>query len=188
MGGDAGGGGGGGHASRANKGKPTSRFRSKGGGGSVLMLASMLDILMAILFFLLKNYSQSQSEFSTSKDIQLPFSTAQKAPENALQLVVSQSVILLDDKEIVVLKDGAVPPAELFKDGVTITKLAQELKASKERSLYIEKNNDAFSFTGTLVMQADKSAKFDLIKKVIYTAGISDFVNLKLAVMKKPEG
>src|SRR5437764_351934 len=65
-----------------------------------LMLASMLDILMAILFFLLKNYSASVSDFSMGKDISLPLSSALNPPNPALQLVVTQKSIVLDDKEI----------------------------------------------------------------------------------------
>lgn len=189
MGADAGGGGGGSKGGRAQAGRPTSRMRaSGGGGGGGLMLASMLDILMAILFFLLKNYSTVVSDFTLGKDITLPSSSANVPPMPALNLMVTQKAIILDDKEIVPVVNGAIDRRDLYRDGVTIVKLAQALKAQKDRSQYIEQRNDQHSFTGTIVMQADKGLKFDLLKKVIYTAGISDFVMLKLAVIKKEEG
>ena len=175
------------HGSRAQQGKATSRGRAGRGGGG-LMLASMLDILMTILFYLMKNFSSSQQEFSVAKDLKLPLSSATAEPTTALQLLVSQNYIIVDDKQVVVLKNGDVDKADLFNDGITITKLAQELKEQKERSLYIQKVNDAMSFTGTLVLQADATTSFNLLKKVLYTAGISDFVNLKLAVLKKDQG
>lgn len=173
--------------SRAQQGKATSRGRAGRGGGG-LMLASMLDILMTILFYLMKNFSSSQQEFAVAKDLKLPLSSATQEPTTALQVLVSQNYIIVDDKQVVVLKNGDVDKADLFNDGITITKLAQELKEQKERSLYIQKVNDAMSFTGTLVLQADATTQFNLLKKVLYTAGISDFVNLKLAVMKKDQG
>jgi len=180
------GGGGGGRASRANSGRKTSRLRATmAGQGGGLMLASMLDILMAILFFLLKNYSTIVSEFNVGKDISLPQSSAVQPPSSAIQLLVTQKAIVLNDKEIVPIVNGDVPKAELFKDGVTIVKLAQALKAEKDKSLYVQQRNDQHSFSGTVVMQADKNMHFNLLKKVIYTAGITDFVMLKLAVLKK---
>src|SRR5665811_1007780 len=101
MGADAGGGGGSvGGGGRARGGLVTSRARKGGSIGGGLMLASMLDILMAILFFLLKNYSTVVSDFNVGKDIALPTSTAIQAPIPALQLVVTQKAILLDEKEI----------------------------------------------------------------------------------------
>ncbi len=180
--------GGGSRGSRATANRKTSRMRNKGGGiGSGLMLASMLDILMAILFFLLKNYSTVISDFSMGKDITLPNSTSTTPPTPSLQLVVTQKAIILDDKELIPLENGDIPRAELYRDGVTIVKLAQALKAQKDRSMFIQERNDAHSFTGTIVMQADKNLRFNVLKKVIYTAGVADFINLKLAVIKKDE-
>lgn len=153
-----------------------------------LMLASMLDILMAVLFFLLKNYSATVTEFATAKDIVLPHSSAVNPPAAALQLVVTQKAITLDNKEIAPIVNGDVPREFLYRDGVTILKLAQELKAQKDRTQYIQTKSEKNSFTGTIVMQADRNLKFATLKKVIYTAGISDFVMLKLAALKKDQG
>ena len=156
------------------------------GGG--LMLASMLDILMAILFFLLKNYTTAVSDFNMGKDISLPQSSAINPPMPALNLVVTQKSIMLDDKEVSTIINGDVNPKDLYKDGVSIIPLMQALKKQKDRSLYIQNNSDTHSFTGAIVMQADKNLQFNVLKKVIYTAGISDFVMFKLAVLKKDDG
>lgn len=165
----------------------TSRVRANAYVSQGLMLASMMDILTCILFFLLKNYSTVISDFTTAKDITLPHSTALTPPIPSLQLVVTQNAIILDDKPIISVTNGDVDRKELYRDGVTIVKLAQALKAQKDRSLYIQQNNDSHSFTGTIVLQADRALSYNLLKKVIYTAGISDFVNLKLAVLKREE-
>jgi hypothetical protein len=172
--------------------------RRRRGSGDVLMLASMLDILMSILFFLLKNYSATVSDFALGKDISLPNSSAVLPPMPALQLVVTQKAVMLDDKEICKILNGDIDPKELYRgDGTTIIKLAQELKLQKERSQRFQqlqgavdedgKPVDPKTFSGTIVMQADKSLTFNILKKIIYTAGISDFVMLKLAVLKKDQ-
>ena len=172
--------------------------RRRRGSGDVLMLASMLDILMSILFFLLKNYSATVSDFALGKDISLPLPSAVLPPMPALQLVVTQKAVMLDDKEICKIVNGDIDPKELYSgDRTTIVRLAQELKLQKERSQRFQKLKergeeapqgvDAKSFSGTIVMQADKSLTFNILKKIIYTAGISDFVMLKLAVLKNDQ-
>lgn len=180
--------GGGSFGGRAAAGRKTARFKKSNAVSGGLMLASMLDILMSILFFLLKNYSSTVTDFNMGKDISLPNSSAIMPPMPALQLVVTQKSILLDEKEVATIVNGDINPKDLYKDGVSIIPLMQALKAQKDRSLYIQNNSDNHSFTGAIVMQADKNLQFNVLKKVIYTAGISDFVMLKLAVLKKDEG
>jgi biopolymer transport protein ExbD len=166
-------------------GKYTGKMRARNTVAGGLMLASMLDILMAILFFLLKNYSSVVSDFAVGKDISLPRSSALIPPTSALQLVVTQTAILLDEKPIATITHGEIDRKDLGHDGTLIIPLARELSKQKDRSLYFAKHNDQHSFTGTIVLQADKDLKFSLLKKIIYTVGINDFVNMKLAVLKK---
>lgn len=181
----AGGGGGGSVGVSSNHGGSfTRKLKKRSPVSSGLMLASMLDILMAILFFLLQNFSQLKSDFQVGKDLSLPSSTALQTPVPALQLVVTRNAILLDNQEILKLVNGEIPKEELLSDGVTIRGLAIELKKQKERSQF-QSAEDKDSWVGNIVMQADKDLPFNLLKKVIYTAGITDFVMFKLAVLKK---
>ena len=92
-----------------NKGKK--RMATAGG---VLMMTSMLDILTTILFFLLKNYSYVVTTFNVSAGLSLPQSTAiLPPPESTLQLVVTKTAIMLDDKELVVFENGVIPSQKL---------------------------------------------------------------------------
>jgi len=168
-------------------GKQTKRLEGMNIGAGGLMLTSMLDILTTILFFLMQNYTQVISDFNIGKDMQLPYSSALQAPMPALQLIVTEKNIMLDNQPIADIINGDVDRKALFRDGVTIVPLAQALKAQKDRSLFVEKHNDTHSFTGSIVMQADKDLTFNVLKKVIFTAGMSDFVMFKMAVMKKDE-
>jgi len=180
------GGGGGGFAHKGSK--YTGKMKKRTVASSGLMLTAMMDILTTILFFLMQNYSQVQSDFAQAKDLALPYSSSITPPASALQLVVTKNSILLDDKLIASIVDGEIDKKDMYRDGVTIVPLFQELKKQKDRSLYIQNHSDNHSFTGTIVMQADKTLKFNVLKKVIFTAGVSDFVMLKLAVLKKDQG
>lgn len=183
----SGGGGGGPAINTKHGGKHTKRLKAMNVGAGGLMLTSMLDILTTILFFLMQNYTQVISDFNIGKDMQLPYSSALQAPMPALQLIVSEKNIMLDNQPIADIVNGDVDKKSLFRDGITIVPLAQALKAQKDRSLFVEKHNDTHSFTGSIVMQADKDLTFNVLKKVIFTAGMSDFVMFKMAVMKKDE-
>lgn len=173
---------GGGHG-----GKHTGKLRGRQVVSTALMLTSMLDILTTILFFLMKNYSQVQSDFTVGKDISLPYSSSVQPPMPALQLVVTQKAVLLDNNPISLIVNGDIDKKDLYRDGITIVPLAQELKKQKERSI-VQNSTDKNSFIGSIVMQADKGLQFNVLKKVIYTAGVSDFVMFRLALLKKEEG
>jgi hypothetical protein len=181
------GGGGGPAVNTKHGGKHTKKIKGRNLSAGGLMLTSMLDILTTILFFLMQNYTQVVSDFNIGKDMQLPYSSALQPPQPALQLIVSEKNIMLDNQPIADIVNGDVDRKAMFRDGVTIVPLAQALKAQKDRSLFVEKHNDAHSFTGSIVMQADKDLTFNVLKKVIFTAGMSDFVMFKMAVMKKDE-
>ncbi len=182
----AGGGGGGGGSSSHHGGKYTKKSRRRQHVSTGLMLASMLDILMAILFFLMKNYSQIQSDFNIGKDISLPYSSSVTPPVNALQMVVTQKTIMVDQEKVVDLVNGDIP-REALVQGLLIRPLALKLKKQKDRNI-IQNDVDKKSFAGMIVMQADKNLQFNVLKKILYTAQLSDFVTLKLAALKKDDG
>ncbi|MBM4316982.1 MAG: hypothetical protein FJ116_05825 [Deltaproteobacteria bacterium] len=182
----AGGGGGGGGVSSHHGGKHTQKSRRRQHISTGLMLASMLDILMAILFFLMKNYSQIQSDFNIGKDISLPYSSSVTPPVNALQMVVTQNAILVDQEKVADIVNGDIQKSDLVQ-GLLVKPLALKLKKQKDRNI-VQNDVDKKSFAGMIVMQADKALSFNVLKKILYTAQLSDFVTLKLAVLKKEEG
>lgn len=166
--------------------KYTSSLKKRFFLGSTLMLTSMLDILTAILFFLLQSFATVNVPYQIAKDIKLPKSGSPIPPQPSLQLMVTQKSILLDNKEVAQIIDGKIPPQDLWKDGLTIVRLAQALKEHRERAMYIQrKGEEKEPFAGLITLQADKDLPFSLIKRVIYTFGMQDFVNLKIATLKK---
>jgi biopolymer transport protein ExbD len=182
----AGGGGGGGGSSSHHGGKYTKKSRSRSYISTGLMLTSMLDILTTILFFLMKNYSQVQSDFNVGKDISLPYSSSVTPPVNALQMVVTQKAIMVDQEKVADIVNGDIPKEDLAQ-GILVKSLALKLKKQKDRNI-VQNDVDKKGFAGTIVMQADKGLQFNVLKKILYTAQLSDFVTLKLAVLKKDEG
>ena len=108
-----------------------------------LAITSMMDMMTIILVFLLKSYASTEVTVTPSEDMQLPTSSAAKAPELAVQLMVSKTEILVDGVPVLGLTTVqdeenpgqmmiAVPEDE--KKGQMITDLYDRLLDKAEQS------------------------------------------------------
>jgi len=50
---------------------------------------------------------------------------------------------------------------------------------------FIQSKNKEFKFRGTLVIQADKNINYEVLKKILYTAGMADYRIFKFMVIEK---
>jgi biopolymer transport protein ExbD len=155
-------------------------------GTFVLQITSMIDIFVIMVFFLLKSYSASSVEDAGSvSQIRLPTSISQSSPVESLKLMVSKTGIFVDDKKVVELKDGKIGKEYMDeKDGQFIRALFEELDKQAEKSKGIAAVNEAVKFEGKVVVQADESLSYELLKKVMYTATLAGYNDLKLAAVK----
>lgn len=160
-----------------------------------LNINSMMDMMTIILVFLLKSYSTSDVSIAPSDDLQLPTSSAQKAPEMAVNLVVSKNQILVDgvpvlnltlqpDEDNPGVEMPAVPDDE--KRGQSITKLYDRLveKAQTAKEMASRSQNDDFDFKGQILLQVDRAMPFGVLREVMYTAGQAQFGEFKFVVYK----
>lgn len=171
-------------------GKRKSRRQSDDGG---LNITSMMDMMTIILVFLLKSYSTDDISVAPSKDLQVPISTAEKAPKLAVNVVVSQSEIVVDGERVLSLERqtntagqdvAAVPESE--KRGQLINALYDRLleKAETAKDLAMRSGGDDFEFKGEILLQCDKRLPFSIIREVMFTAGQAQFGNFRFVVIK----
>lgn len=170
------------------------KARRPSGGNGGLNINSMMDMMTIILVFLLKSYSTTDVSVAASDDLELPFSSAQKAPEIAVNLVVEQGKILVDGVPTVNLtkvddaatgqKVTAVPEDELR--GQTITRLYDVLLAKAEEAKRIGEasGKEDLKFKGRILIQVDKDMPFSVVRTVMYTAGQAQFGEFKFVVYK----
>jgi biopolymer transport protein ExbD len=160
-----------------------------------LNITSMMDMMTIILVFLLKSYSTQDISIAASDDLQLPSSSAQKAPELAVNLVVAKNQIVVDGVPVLNLTEVpdddnpgqaliAVPEDE--KRGQSITKLYDRLleKAEAAKSLGAQSGTQEFDFKGRILLQVDRSMPFSVLREVMYTAGQAQFGEFKFVVYK----
>ena len=145
-----------------------------------LQLTSMIDVFTIILVFLLKSYASSAVDITPSKVLNLPISTSQEAPVEALKMMVTKDAIFVDDKEVMKFDRSTVTSKE-----VALKPLFDALTAQADKSKQIANKNDSVKFEGKLIMQADQSLNYQFLKKVMYTAALAGYSDLKFAVISQ---
>ena len=171
-------------------GKKTLRRGDSDGG---LNITSMMDMMTIILVFLLKSYSTEDISVAASDDLQIPVSSAEKAPKLAVNVVVSRKDVTVDGEQVLDLtqevgEDGdvkiLVPEEE--KKGQIISKLYDRLqeKAETAKDLGGRTGNDSFDFQGEILLQCDKRLPFEVVRQVMFTAGQAQFGNFRFVVIK----
>src|SRR5262245_17328603 len=92
--------------------------RPKGKEDMVLQITSMADIFTILLVFLLKSFSTGVSTITPTSGMVLPES---QKPEpmisETLKVEISEKSILMDDKAVTELRNFALDPNDLERDG-----------------------------------------------------------------------
>lgn len=155
-------------------------------GTFALQITSMIDIFTIMVFFLLKSYATSSVvNTGPSSEIRLPSSISDSAMVESLKLLVSKNGIFVDDKKVLELKDGKVGPESVeANDPQFLRPLFEALDKEAEKSKGIAAVNEAVKFEGKIVVQADEGLNYELLRKVMYTATLAGYNDLKLAAIK----
>ncbi len=202
MGGMSLGGGGGGGRGRNGK-------RRKRPNSFALQITSLMDILMIIVVFLLKSYGLSSMSIAQEDKLELPVSKSTEMFGEGIVLVIAQDRITIDSEPVLEFlpptqqsAEGKPIPTFQLPDGAMdnsgnvgsrgILPVYDVLKRKKEEfDLLASRAPDpveaAKKWTGDLMVQADKSVNYELIRHVMYTAGMAGFKQFRLTVEKRPE-
>jgi biopolymer transport protein ExbD len=141
-----------------------------------LNLTSMMDMFTIILVFLIKTYSTEGNLIQPSEQLTLPTSTIDNPAEVALDLVVSQQWIMVNDEPIMQVKE-----ISNFRQ----IEILQPLKSALERYAADAKGMEekfGIPFSGRVIIQGDKKLPFSTIAKVMATCGQSDYPNMRFLV------
>jgi biopolymer transport protein ExbD len=151
-----------------------------------IQITSMVDMFVILLVFLLKSYSTSPVIITPSEGMTLPASTSAKDPVDALKLMVSKSGVYVEDKKIIDLKDGAIDVKDVDpSDTQFIRSLYTELDTQASKTRTIASKNETIEFDGKVLMQADRGLNYETLRKVMYTAMMAGYSDVKIAVLSK---
>lgn len=139
-----------------------------------LNITSLTDMFTILLVFLLQNFAAGEVQIDPAEGVRLPQSMTDKNPVDGAKLSISAKEIKFEQKVVALVKDNKVDAASLdASDSQFIKPLFDELK-----KLNIE--NEKLAKTGKVLLQADENLPYDLLRKVMYTASMAGFPNLKL--------
>ncbi len=156
-----------------------------------LNMLPMMALFTVILCALLKDYSSDPMQIQPSPDTRLPHSSTKLAPQKAVQLIISDRVILVGSKKVAEVKNGrvsAVYKKDNNKASMFIVPLYDALKKVADREKLIARYNkkkQEMQFKGLVTIIADKRVPFRLLTEVLYTAGQAEYGQYKFAVIKK---
>ncbi|MFN3696518.1 MAG: ExbD/TolR family protein [Pseudobdellovibrio sp.] len=139
-----------------------------------LNITSMTDMFTIMLVFLLQSFASGEVAIDLVQGISLPSSNSEKNPVNGVKLAISPTELKFETRTIASVKNneieiGAIDP----NDSKFIKPLFDELKK-------VNAENEKLAKTGKVLLQADQSLPYGVISKVLYTASMAGFPNLKL--------
>ncbi|GMT95950.1 hypothetical protein KH5H1_00690 [Corallococcus caeni] len=148
-----------------------------------LNITAMMDMMTIILVFLLKSFASSSAAITASEDVRPPVSSTRATPKDTVAITITPKNILVGDREVVRLKDGRIPEAQL--QGRLVMGLDAQLKKEVQKLKFIADRNPAAPFTHELSVIADKMVPYDLLLTVLYTAGENELQNYRFIVLQR---
>jgi hypothetical protein len=148
-----------------------------------LNLTALMDILSNLLFFLLAAYTAQSLEVKQKPDLTLPVSSSQLSLKPSLTLMLGRSDIHLGADLVVKLDGGKVlaPPAAEGDDEDKIGPLFDKLRAVKDARAAAGRADAEGS--DVILLLCDKSTDATLVTRVLKTAGLAGFVNVRFGVL-----
>jgi biopolymer transport protein ExbD len=160
-----------------------------------LNITSMTDMFTILLVFLLQTYSTSQVEIIPENDIRLPSSMTDSNPVESIKMSLSSHELKLEGKIIATLKDSDFTKVDtdshdsnfilpLFKELQKISKDNESKEAAAPSDTPTQKAETIHAIKeGKILLQADQSLNYGVLRKVMYTASMAGFPKLKLATV-----
>lgn len=142
-----------------------------------LNMNSMMDMMTIILLFLLKSYSTTGALATQSESLKLPESVRTTKPKKELNVSVAKDLILVNEQPV--MRTADVPPNEII-----ILPLESKLReyAQRQKDLEIEVGKE---FTHEVIIQGDESITYELLFRVMYTCGQSEFNKMRLLTVTR---
>ena len=150
-----------------------------------LNITPMLDMMTILLVFLLKSFSASAENVSV-ENLTLPSSVSKLNVKPALQLMITENTILVDQKVVTRLTangDLLVEDLPEGADGYLIQPLYDALESKASYYKRIEEFGGS-KFDGRVAIIADRKTPYRTIFKILYTVGRAEFGLFRLFVQK----
>ena len=155
-----------------------------------LNIYPMMDMMTILLVFLIMQFAAAQADVVQSADLQIPYSTMQVEPAEAISVQISRNAITVDGVQALPLRNGTVDPS-LKRGGGTgflIIPLEARMRTERDQAKLIAARNPQRPFRGEVRIIADKRTPFRTLAEVIYTLGQTEYKQLHFVVLQGGQG
>jgi biopolymer transport protein ExbD len=154
----------------------------------VIQLTAMVDMFTILVVFLLKSMGATAIKIPP-EELRLPSSFYGEEPKEALLVQVSPTYISVNDKKVLTMQAGQLMSADIAKNDLYLIPLLEKsLLEQAEISKRVEKETkNLIKFKGTVFVQIDKTLDYATIKRVLYTASVAGYGDLRLATINGAE-
>ena len=157
--------------------------RVAGGGrksvDASILLVPFIDFLIVLTIFLLTSFSATGELLAQQPNLRMPDATNTTALEISPIVAINPQVVTLDGRRMADTNSLAASP-ELER----IEQLVQDLETLKRNWSILHPQQP---FPGTIIIQADRSIDFRVIKKIMFSAAQAGYSNISFAVNKRGE-
>ncbi|TQV76425.1 biopolymer transporter ExbD [Aliikangiella marina] len=143
-----------------------------------LNLVSLMDIFTILVFFLLVTSSSSQ-QLPNTKDLRLPNSTAKKAPEETLIIMVTERNILVQGRNVANLQDVVA------SDDKVIGGLKKELEFQSSNKTQLTNDEDSASDGFAVTIMGDENLPFEVLSRILATCRQANYTKIAFAANQK---
>lgn len=142
-----------------------------------LNITSMTDMFTILLVFLLQSFAAGEVTIEPVEGLRLPSSSTEKNPVDGVKIAISPTALKRDIKTLAKVEDNKIESAAIDpNDSNFIKPLFEELQE-------VNKTNEKLAKTGKILLQVDKAIPFTTLRKVMYTASMAGFPNIKLVTV-----
>lgn len=158
-----------------------------------------MDVLIIIVIFMLKSYGLSIMQVPQEDKLQLPVSKSEELFGEGIVLAIAQDQIMVDGETVLQFegdykeKQFKLPEGAKDQGGEgRILAVYDILKRKKDEFDAIASRAPdpaaaAKQWTGELLVQADKEVPYEIIRHVMFTAGMAGYKQFRLTVEKQAE-
>lgn len=138
----------------------------------------MTDMFTILLVFLLQSFAAGEVQIDPVQGVRLPSSSTEKNPVNGVKVSISPTELLFDQTLLAKVSDNKIDPQVLDpSDSNFIKPLFDELQKINKSE---KPEHQTLAKKGQVLLQADRSLPYDTVRKIMYTASMAGFPNLKM--------
>lgn len=143
-----------------------------------LNITSMTDMFTLLLVFLLQNFAATTVEIKPVENLALPSSNSYKNPVMSIQISVSTKEIKVGEEVVAQVQNRDIASAAIDPQDTNFIKpLFAKLQAlAKDPNIKQEEKNQ-------IMLQADQDLPYQTLRKVMYTASMAGFPQVKLVTV-----